>query len=62
MRMRLAAAGLALAALTGPAWAQNTIHETEEADFRVETVASGLEFPWSLAFLPRPMSTSQGPA
>ena len=52
MRMRLAAAGLALAALTGPAWAQNTIHETEEADFRVETVASGLEFPWSLAFLP----------
>lgn len=50
--MRLAAAGLAIAALTGPAMAQDTIHETEQADFRVTTVASGLEFPWSLAFLP----------
>lgn len=33
-------------------WRQAEIHETEQADFRVETVVSGLEFPWSLAFLP----------
>lgn len=50
--MRFAAAGLALAVLSGPAMAQDMIHETEQADFRVETVATGLEFPWSLAFLP----------
>ena len=50
--MRVAAAGLALAVLGGPAMAQDTIHETEQADFRVETVATGLEFPWSMAFLP----------
>lgn len=50
--MRVAATGLALAVLSGPAMAQDMIHETEQADFRVETVATGLEFPWSLAFLP----------
>ena len=33
----------------GPA---SGIYETQQADFTVETVASGLEFPWSMAFLP----------
>lgn len=28
------------------------IHETEEQDFRVETVVSGLDIPWGMAFLP----------
>ncbi|WP_300544813.1 PQQ-dependent sugar dehydrogenase [Maricaulis sp.] len=50
--MRVVASTLALAVLTGSALAQSTIHETEQADFTVETVAEGLEFPWSLAFLP----------
>ena len=38
-------------ALSSAAFAQDVI-ETEQADFRVETVATGLEFPWSMAFLP----------
>lgn len=28
------------------------VHETEQANFTVETVAEGLEFPWSIDFLP----------
>ncbi|MCA1798975.1 MAG: PQQ-dependent sugar dehydrogenase [Xanthomonadaceae bacterium] len=40
-----AAAGLAVALIAGAAMAQ-------PIDYRVETVASGLEHPWSLAFLP----------
>lgn len=28
------------------------IHETEEQDFRVETVVTGLDVPWGMAFLP----------
>ncbi|MEM1127459.1 MAG: PQQ-dependent sugar dehydrogenase [Bacteroidota bacterium] len=30
----------------------DTVHTTEQASFRVETVAEGLEVPWGLAFLP----------
>ncbi|OLF81403.1 glucose dehydrogenase [Maricaulis sp. W15] len=51
--MRIIASLAALCAATMSAgWAQTGIHETEQADFRVETVAEGLEFPWSIAFLP----------
>ena len=32
--------------------AADDLIESEQASFRVETVAQGLEFPWSLAFLP----------
>lgn len=42
----------AAAVMTSAGLAQSDIHETEQADFRVETVAEGLEFPWSMAFLP----------
>ena len=38
-------------ALSSAAFAQDVI-ETEQADFIVETVAGGLEYPWSIAFLP----------
>jgi glucose/arabinose dehydrogenase len=46
-----AIAGLSLMALSSAAFAQDVI-ETEQADFIVETVAGGLEYPWSIAFLP----------
>lgn len=32
--------------------ADGEVHETEEQDFRVETVVSGLDIPWGMAFLP----------
>lgn len=50
--MRVVASCLSAVLAGGTALAQSDIHETEQADFTVETVASGLEFPWSLAFLP----------
>ncbi|WP_291841849.1 PQQ-dependent sugar dehydrogenase [Maricaulis sp.] len=50
--MRMLASLAAAALLASASWAQTTIHETEQADFRIETVADGLEFPWSIAFLP----------
>jgi glucose/arabinose dehydrogenase len=43
----LALAGLAAA---GPAFGQT--FRSDKADFRLDTVAEGLEHPWSLAFLP----------
>ena len=43
----LALAGLAAA---GPAFGQT--FSSDKADFRLDTVAEGLEHPWSLAFLP----------
>lgn len=53
----MAAAGLvfsfpALAQAFAPAVAQDIMVESEQADFTIETIASGLEFPWSVAFLP----------
>ncbi|PWE18785.1 glucose dehydrogenase [Marinicauda salina] len=42
---------IALACAAAPALAQEPV-ETEQATFAVETVAEGLGFPWSLAFLP----------
>ena len=41
---------IAILALGAPAHAQ--VFDSAKAKFRVETVASGLENPWSLAFLP----------
>lgn len=46
-----ALASLSLLALSSHAFAQDVV-ESEQADFIVETVAGGLEFPWSIAFLP----------
>jgi len=45
-------AALLSAILITPAAAAQDVHETEQAVFAVETVAEGLEYPWSLAFLP----------
>lgn len=44
----------ALFAATGPAFAQIDPGpvESEQAEFVVETVAEGLDYPWSIAFLP----------
>jgi glucose/arabinose dehydrogenase len=52
MRLRTLYLACFLAALTAPAFAQSDVVKSEKADFRIETVASGLEHPWSLAFLP----------
>jgi len=38
--------------LAVPAFAQGSIVKSDKANFRVETFATGLENPWSLAFLP----------
>ncbi len=38
--------------LSSLALAQSTVVKSDKASFRVDTVASGLENPWSLAFLP----------
>jgi glucose/arabinose dehydrogenase len=54
--MKHAAAGMAFAVcclVTGAAaLAQTTEHRSEQHAFRLETVAEGLDHPWSLAFLP----------
>jgi aldose sugar dehydrogenase len=47
---RILAATALAAVLAAPALAQT--YETEQADFTVETVAEGLDFPWSISFLP----------
>ena len=46
-----AIASLSLLALSSAAFGQDVV-ESEQADFVVETVAGGLEYPWSIAFLP----------
>lgn len=50
-RHSLALATVALL-LAAPALAQNNIVKSQKESFRVETVATGLENPWALAFLP----------
>ncbi len=45
------AASLLVAASAG-AFAVQDVYETEQANFRVETVAAGLNIPWSIGFLP----------
>lgn len=42
---------LAVAALPA-SLAAATVHDSDQARFQVETVASGLEHPWAIAFLP----------
>src|SRR5215207_1600149 len=49
--LRALASVLFTAALLAPAAAQTRL-KTDKAEVVVETVASGLEHPWSLAFLP----------
>ncbi|WP_306015496.1 PQQ-dependent sugar dehydrogenase [Oceanicaulis sp. MMSF_3324] len=46
-----AIASLSFLALSSAAFGQEVV-ESEQADFVVETVAGGLEYPWSIAFLP----------
>jgi len=48
----LAALALTACGSPGTALAQGEVHISEEHDFRLVTVASGLENPWGLAFLP----------
>lgn len=50
MNPALAASALS-ALLAAPALAQ-PVYETEQARFTIETVAEGLDFPWSIGFLP----------
>lgn len=50
MRHLATASALSLI-LAAPALADQ-VYETEQANFTVETVAEGLEFPWSIDFLP----------
>jgi glucose/arabinose dehydrogenase len=50
--MRVLAASFAALILSQPAWSQDRAIESEQADFRLVTVAQGLEYPWSMAFLP----------
>lgn len=47
------AAGALLATLSQtPVAAEESVHESEEHDFRLVRIAEGLEHPWALAFLP----------
>jgi aldose sugar dehydrogenase len=52
MRARTLYLAFCLAPLASPAFAESDVVKSAKADFRVETVASGLDHPWSLAFLP----------
>lgn len=52
-RIRLGALAALIALLTAaPLLAQGTVHRSAQHDFRVVTVAEGLEHPWAIAFLP----------
>ena len=44
--------GVVLAPVFSPVAAQSDLHRTAHHDFRVVSVAEGLEVPWSIAFLP----------
>src|SRR5690554_3410182 len=50
IRSVVTAVALVTVSLSLPLEAQT--HRSEQAEFRVETVASGLTHPWSIAFLP----------
>jgi len=50
--LTVAGAGLLAAACAAPSAAQNATFESRDHEFRVVTVAEGLEHPWGLAFLP----------
>lgn len=50
--LTVAGAGLLAAACAAPSVAQNATFESRDHEFRVVTVAEGLEHPWGLAFLP----------
>ncbi len=50
--MRTLTALAAMMALPSIGVAQSTLFETRQADFTIETIADGLEHPWSIAFMP----------
>ncbi len=50
--LRLCAASLFALTVALPAFAQEDFIETEQESFTVAVVAEGLEYPWSIAFLP----------
>jgi glucose/arabinose dehydrogenase len=52
MRWILAVTAFALLLAAGPAGAASEQFSSDKADFRLETIATNLEHPWSLAFLP----------
>ncbi|MFV1987711.1 MAG: PQQ-dependent sugar dehydrogenase [Gemmatimonadota bacterium] len=52
MSLRSTAAALAFGALVTPVSGQDAVHRSDLHDFRVVTVAGGLDHPWSIAFLP----------
>jgi len=52
MRWILAVISFTLLLTAGPASLANERFSSDKADFRLETVATNLEHPWSLAFLP----------
>lgn len=52
MKLRSACFAMALAAVATGAAAQDKVIRSEKAELRLVTVASGLEAPWGLAFLP----------
>jgi len=49
---RIVTALAAMIAVASNGMAQSTLFETRQADFTVETVAGGVEHPWSIAFMP----------
>jgi len=49
--IRFACAGALALTLALPVFAQDVV-ESQQANFTIETVAEGLEFPWSIDFLP----------
>jgi len=61
MKTDAIAAALMLAALSAPAQAQQ-VFKSDIGDIRVETIVSGLTYPWALAFLPdgRMLVTERG--
>lgn len=50
--IRTTLAASLLVTVSAGALAAQEVHETEQANFRVETVAEGLNIPWSIGFLP----------
>ena len=50
--IRTTLAASLLVSVSAGALAAQDIYETEQANFRVETVAEGLNIPWSIGFLP----------
>ena len=50
--IRLCAASLFALSAAAPGFAQDEFIETEQESFTISVIAEGLEYPWSIAFLP----------